>query len=238
MKLTEKFTNALLIDYFGEEVKSLFINDEADCEDCCEVIINLSFTRDILEEPNFIFAGYNCIVKAGATKMVIIVEDCDEVIKINFDGEFHSIYDQSKFLINYETDIDYDRFGINFLETENDIYNKASDSLKHILLPNIFITNFGNIKIYKQKKISNTYNEIYGQRFVSENTIKTINKLKKNRNKKGYNHMLPEYGFISDILSYYGKTGEEIIQELNINDLHGDNYGYLDEQPIIFDYAY
>lgn len=247
MNISDIFIKDFLSSFFGNEIQSIYINAYYEDEnDEPSIILNRDEKNIIFIDENdeYMFHDYKYKIICGATKIVFIFSDFNNVIKIPFNGEFTTIYEDEDEEI---TKFIYDDFH-NYIDVENQIYAEANESLKKILLNNKFIMNFGKVKVYLQEKISKTYLEQYENikevdRLVNfEESIRkritsiVCNRIKKVDNKKIF--PLPKEGFLGDILINFPKEGEDIITNINFYDLHDNNYGYLkNNYPVIFDYS-
>ena len=129
----------------------------------------------------------------------------------------------------------------NHIILEDEIYGEATDSMKTILLKNEFAFEYQSLEVYTQKKIAGTEENEYGtvkgrEHFNSyseniKNQVIDIRKLA-----KGYS--LPCDNFLAAIIEQHPDTFSSIIKEMDFEDMHNGNYGYLDDgTAVIFDYA-
>ena len=181
-------------------------------------------------------------VLAGATKLVIIPQKRNYVIKIPFTGTYHCERGE------YDEDwnwISYDNPEVKFVSyTNNDVcdeeiclYSELSELTQSLVANNKFVFYYGNIPIYIQEKayVATGYideDEIFPK--YTKSRVEIAKKL------KFYYHRYC-CGFILRMMDTYGiKNTCNILDEVNenISDLHDENYGYRkDGSCLIFDTA-
>lgn len=233
--MSEEFIQKFLLSFFENELSAIHIN--ADPIDFDSIILSENDNKEIVindEEENF-FQGHKYCVKCGASKIVFIFEDFNEVIKIPFNGEYYHSYRKGNVTGTY-----YDGFD-NYIEIENEIYQRSDRYLKEILLNNKFIFNFGNVPIYIQTKIFQTFSErLHDKNFKLKDykdALKQVDKLILKNDNSLTVASLPDKRFLADILNYY-EDAKFIIPEIDFDDMHNDNYGYLKNgKPVIFDFS-
>lgn len=233
--MSEEFIQKFLLSFFENELSAIHIN--ADPIDFDSIILSENDNKEIVindEEENF-FQEYKYCVKCGASKIVFIFEDFNEVIKIPFNGEYYHSYRKGNVVGTY-----YDVFD-NYIEIENEIYQRSDRYLKEILLNNKFIFNFGNVPVYIQTKIFQTFSErLHDKNFKLKDykdALKQVDKLILKNDNSLTVASLPDKRFLADILNYY-EDAKFIIPEIDFDDMHNDNYGYLkDGKPVIFDFS-
>ena len=168
----------------------------------------------------------------GASKAVFSFDNFDFVIKIPYNGCF--TFSEEDDEINY---IDMP----NHIIIEEEIYEDASNIMKSILLKNEFAFIYKNLEVYIQKKIFETedekYNTVKGREHFFSYSKKIQDGVKEARNlSKGY--YLPCDNFLAAIADQHLNEFISIIKEMDFNDMHNGNYGYLDDgTAVIFDYA-
>ena len=219
----------LLMRIFKKEIPTLYGN-----EDSSDIVV---FDGDIVYDLAGIIPKdhqYDC----GCTKMVIIPEFKDYVIKLPFNGQFcfDSYEDEEQPVITDEFE--------DHIQKEIDIYNNSPEIVQKILSPNIFLFKFGGVPVYIQKKIVKTFGEkFYGiaarerkweekKATLDNYTLTTLKNYRKQRPARALDNL-----FILDIIKYLQCDVSEIF-EFDIRDMHCNNYGYdKDNNPVIFDYA-
>lgn len=235
MKMTPEFITRFLDNLFGGKILGLYINDEESIYSDYRLFLfadDSNFTPDdasTLDDEDD-FEGHYYYMSSGASKMCIIFDDFDDVIKIPFDGIFQ--WEKGSPIV-YQYYCDH-------LRLENAYYDEASPALRKILLKNEYVGKFGGLSVYTQKKIYQSFNEKYDgtprmSREISQEVQEVINESrKKNKNKEE----LPHKFFLADIAEAYPDDCSQIIREMDFTDLHEGNLGYLEDgSPVIFDYA-
>lgn len=241
MLLSKDFIKRFLSFYFKNKPDGIYIID--DTIDECEIALvkkdNIE-TKTIKDDVSYFFEGKRYIIHYGATKIVFIFDNYNEVIKIPFNGEFHYDYNKTEEIqdiILTERD--------NCVKKENQIYEE-SPSIQKILLKNNFVFNFGGLEVYTQQKVSKLFGDIYSSGKESKQAWKNTNKkirdriysIQIERTLKGnYKNFLPSKKFLADIIQFF-EDGEEIVKNIDLQDMHVNNYGYLENnQPVIFDFS-
>lgn len=222
MKIDKEFVKGFLYAIFHAIPKDIYLNDDDDDDNefYLRGISGSEIPWSFEQNQSFIYKNHHYKIDCGATKLVFIFDDFDEVIKLPITGEFYSFYGKIK----------YDNYDYDYLALEKVMYNNMPVFLKPILLENKFLTLFGEIPIYTQQKIKATFLESPSKTSLSKEIKNRISK------RKNYNS-LPNDSFLMDIINFY-EDGEDIIECLTFSDLNKDNYGYLfNNQPVIFDYG-
>lgn len=207
--------------------------------------------------------NFNYDYAYGATKLVILPEDKNYVIKIPFSGFFDSIYDE-------ETDDYFEEFspfkGANqrldgyiqwdYCEEESQRFSLAKkEKLNYLFAETKYIGSVSKYPIYIQEKA-----EILSKNFskkdeplLTEKTYERIKnkkrKTKKEKNKIYIYETCEKNDFICfnmkwllDLLSFYGKKTFYnfmlFLKENNFNeDLCSSNIGYINKKPVLVDYC-
>lgn len=224
--LTKEYIKKVLWCVFKQiEIDSLYIKSDFDanystgsmfCND--EVI---EFKDDI-----FIVDGDAWYFRCGASKMVLICDDYDEVIKIPFTGMYYEEYEDAT---EYQQD---------YIDTENVLYEESSETLRKILLKNTFVMKYGELPIYTQKRIKMNFLQKFSNNTDLVDPIMTryVKKLIDEDNR--HPNDLPATYFLVDIMKYFGEEGRDIIRQIEFDDMNNLNYGYMNDGcPVIFDYA-
>lgn len=187
------------------------------------------------KEEDFLISSINCEDELsfdwedGASKLVIIPEDKDYVIKIPFNGNFY-------------VDEGYFNFSQNYCETEIDLYKRIADEnplFSQFFLPLTRVDEYNEWDIYIQPKCQAYHNA------AEKDKSKSYSKdsLNKVRNEKIlYNSALPKdwLAAVTEILKDVELVKEfvDMLEEYDITqDLHMGNIGYCNGKPIILDYA-
>lgn len=172
------------------------------------------------------FEGINFNGFFGCTKAVFLFEGWDIVIKIPYNGNYCFDPDTGETIF---TEIP------NHIVMEDEIYEDASDEMQKILLKNEYLFNYNNLEVYAQTAIAETEYE----RTHSVLTPELLDKVRAARKSRSFGYKSPCNNFLAAIMLQYPDAYEDIFDELcNIEDMHGDNYGYLANGMVaIHDYA-
>lgn len=211
------------------EVKGLFINSKTIFDNDLDNETPLDYTiYTNLEERLIINTEYERL-ECGATKLVIIPNCGDYVIKIPFTNSYRAI----------ETDeediLELDRLCcVDVMEDEQTIYERASSLMKEILLPNIYIGNVGALPIYIQKKIKETCEDVEERTDKIPHNIDSCRYIFRRTKGDKFSSL-----FLSSLINCYGISKTLSLSKeasYRIDDLHTGNYGYLSNgRPVIFD---
>ena len=170
----------------------------------------------------------------GASKLVIIPNDKNYVIKIPFNAGCSPNEDMN--------DMEYYDFSQNYCETEVDLYNKIMDEnplFAQFFLPLTRVEEFKEYSVYVQPKCS-TYLKSKDDEIKSSYSAESLNKV--TFANLDYKSSIPE-DWVAGVL--------EILKDINLVqeffdflykydimfDLHRGNIGYCNNRPIILDYA-
>lgn len=226
-KLTDKIIFDFLNCLFTDDMDGIWI--DTDCE-------SFSFCSKYLgsEGLSGTAMGINYKVAMGSTKICFILEDYDAVIKMPVTG----IY-----AINYDEEIDEDRYeiieynDINDIDTEIDKYHTASPAMKEFLLPNIFVGVIRDIPVYRQEAVKDTF---FSFMMDDTNDSKFENdslKLAYEYREEGIGTVLP-VGFVSSIIETQPLFKDILSEVISISDIHNENIGYTYAgKAVCFDYA-
>lgn len=171
------------------------------------------------------FEGYSFRSFFGASKAVFNFEHLDVVFKIPYNG----IY------CTYTGEPDFEDIP-NHLEIEQKIFNNSNEIIKKFLLENKYLCNYGDIPVYTQKKVEKTQSEDYTHKFnlLEPNEQKYIISVTGDIKKR----QRPSIDFLAAVFKILGENFRYFYEELDIEDLHNDNCGYLSNGfPCILDYA-
>ena len=203
----------------------------------CDFSLGISydnFEDELIEclPDDFIFT-YNY----GVSKAVIIPKGENFVIKIPFRGQGFDCENEFE-----NANGDYLRCW-DYCFTELLYYHSAKKNhVAEILAKPRFIGFVNNYPIYTQQRVQTFYNR-YGdcasckydkESKQAKKMIETINSSCEN------NDMVPfNMKWMMDILAYYGEKKFNNIMAFirDIGDLHDENIGYIDDRPVILDYA-
>lgn len=198
-----------------EDVEGLFIDDE--------VLDGMS------PEDSYIYTNIEKRIAVnvedldmGMTKLVITDRDLSFVIKIPFTGLFHMPYVDG----DYENPTLSYKVEHNILDEEISMYDWLPDELLDIIVPNIYVGNYGCLPIYIQKKMNYAPCRLRS----SERSLEYVDE------SGDYNEE-----FIDSLITRFGIQGAinriDLMNE-NLEDLHNGNYGYDKYgNGYIFDYG-
>ena len=226
-KLTDKIIFDFLNCLFTDDMDGIWIDTDGE---------SFSFCSEYLgsEELSGTAMGINYKVAMGATKICFILEDYDAVIKMPVTG----IY-----AINYDEEIDEDRYeiieynDINDIDTEIDKYRTASPAMKEFLLPNIFVGVIRDIPVYRQEAVKDTFYSFMIDDTNNSKFEKESLKLAYKYREEGIGTILP-VGFVSSIIETQPLFKNILSEVISISDIHNENIGYTYAgKAVCFDYA-
>lgn len=186
------------------------------------------------KEEDFLISSIDCDELSfdwedGASKLVIIPEDKDYVIKIPFNG-------------NYYEDDGYFNFSYNYCETEIELYERIFEEnpiFSQLFLPLTRVEEYREWDVYVQPKCqayNNTNEKIRSKSYSKDslNKVRSEDML--------YKSSLPKdwLAAVTEILGDVNLVKNFIImlEEYDITqDLHNGNIGYYNGKPVILDYA-
>ena len=191
----------------------------------------------------------------GATKLVLIPQGADYVIKIPFDGSCSSYtsYSYSSkrnsfgyYDRHYTGHMTYDESqpfkgaiyggGWDYCYVEAVIYKKAEKAhIEKAFAKTQFIGEVAGHPIYMQQRVDPFYRHIIDKDESSSDTSSTAYICKK------HNYSRFNLVWQTDVINYYGEAFfhrlMNFIKEEEINDLHRGNLGYLNGRPVLLDYS-
>lgn len=192
--------------------------------------------------------------ETGASKLVIIPDETNFVIKIPFTGayaEAGEYYDDEEGeWVTSENDKHYEDFycasddsGCDYCAAECNIYNEAKkNGFEQLLLKIEKVGEYNGTPVYIQPK-AKSYVYTGNTEKYSSNKSKEIVKEERNKVKNGYGisiHSFPT-NWAASCLDILGSLDElnRFFKFLNENsgDLHNNNIGYYNDKPCIIDYA-
>lgn len=173
----------------------------------------------------------------GVSKLVIIPEDENFVIKIPFIGDCD---EETGIIYNYKyANKDKERCW-DYCFTEMLYYNIAKKNrVAEILAKTRYIGKIQEYPIYTQQKVE-TYYSRYKCKIDISNSKETKIKEKTIYSKCSKKNIdIFNIKWIMDVFDYYGENKfDKIIDFVNeLQDLHNGNIGYIGNRPIILDYA-
>lgn len=175
----------------------------------------------------------NCEIENGLSKLVLVFNDLDSVIKIPFIGnDFDEFYNSQESL--NEDDKDCDFYDWDYCGTEYLIYQIAKEyEVEKMFLETKPLCEMNELPIYIQEKA------IVGKSQMiepSENSKQKYDELCM----KG---KIPYYNVMESFIEYYGdlliEKFTKFLERVNLGDLHSGNIGVsrVDNRPIMFDYS-
>lgn len=172
----------------------------------------------------------------GATKIVLINDDEQYVIKIPLLGEENYNEEEDCSEIEEFCCAPYSEEKWNYCESEAIISSYAQQAhLGMCFVPTIRIGTVHNMPIYIQKKVK-VFNDCEREVKPKSNSISNYDKLS---DYKGCHILRGNFGGL--LLEYYGAKFLiklfKFFVRYDINDLHNSNVGFEDGRPVIFDYA-
>lgn len=169
--------------------------------------------------------------EVGATKLVLIAEELDYVIKIPFNGA-------NNWAVGFQDFYGLPEGVYDYCQYEQELYDKAFFAgVREMFLPLIFVDRIKTIPVYIQEKVSC----FYAPRTYSKNSEEYLKeKLKRN---EGYlSHKIP-FNWIAQVMDFLGSVEKfenfmNFIKKEHIDlDLHVNNVGFINGRPIILDYG-
>lgn len=220
----------------GEDFEGIFV-DIANIEKMdydYHIFLDATLTRTLPKSNKYKMNG-------GATKIVIIPNDADYVIKIPITGTYITERDADGNEIHaLEGKVNMTEF--DHLEHEQNVWRILNRESKKVFLPNITVGEINGIPIYVQERVAKTFMDTRSDQIEkTEGSVKSAQKLIE---KSGYGSnddvsILSE-DFIAAIVEYYDEeTARQVLGDAgDIGDLHDENYGFTEDgRPVIFDYA-
>lgn len=210
-----------------ENISSFDYENEDFTDETCEWL-----AEEVMDNTNLTID-----YEIGATKLVLIPEELDYVIKIPFNGEndwFHGYGFQSFYGLPASC--------ANYCEYEKELYQKAEAAgVEKMFLPLEYVGIINTIPIYIQEKAS--FIPLYNENSAATEKSKNYLIAKRKINKQYFPPKL-SIEWVAKVLDFLGSI-EELekfllfikIEEID-KDLHVHNYGFIgNNQPIIFDYG-
>ena len=193
--------------------------------------------------------NFNFEWRTGATKLVILPENEDFVIKISFNGRYFDEeidYETGEVLYEgewaYFSSDDYyyeDEFDGDYCGREERISNCANEEdLIECFAAVEYVGSCGDYAIYKQEKVTSIMSEVEDEKWDSLSMAKKDSVRSKCQE---LDVCCINVCWINDFLSFFGeeilKQLNNFINEFNINDLHSSNIGYIGKRPVLVDYS-
>lgn len=200
---------------------------------------------------NYLPKDFDYTWSVGASKIAIIPNKEDYVIKLPLKGKYYGEEEEEDFE-------NFDRFYVPGLPEsheydhcarELELYSKAKkEHVSSILLKNTYIGEVGGEPVYIQKKAV-TFCNYYKKEIDDDEKLKSVHTKEEaesmKRSYKKSNVWIRNTGnrfnvWLIDVHKYYGeKQFIKILQFIDnyIDDLHSGNIGYIGDRPVIIDYA-
>lgn len=171
----------------------------------------------------------------GATKLVLIFENTDFVVKIPFTGEYYMYAenDDDKYQpFTCAGELAEEEWDYCKIE-ESRFYDAENEGLGICFAKTECIGRINDFPIYVQPKA-----EIFSY------LTKEYSEEKKSSTREKCSEIDADCfnsGWLSDVLDYYGEDIftklVKFISDNNYNDLHGSNLGYVGNRPVLVDYC-
>ena len=176
----------------------------------------------------------------GATKLVIMLPDCDFVIKIPFSGSYQEFYqdktdDYEEEYVEFEN-ADFETCEWDYCKTEVNRYNLAKNAgIEKYFAKTEYIGMVNNYPIYIQQK-AEIFSEVKDLNSYSEEKKSSTREKCDKEDLWCFNEC-----WLSDLLDYCGdrifSLFMSFLKDNEIDDLHSSNIGYIDENPVLVDYS-
>ena len=165
-------------------------------------------------------------IREGLTKFVFNLNECDNfVVKIPFSGIYSTWFS--------ENDEDkYEEMRVNHCQRELEDYRDLKDSeIGFLLVPTYYVGKINELEIYIQPKVE-TYS--YSKHTPSKDAYRVASEL------EYYECTADDEETIAAFVDAFGDDAQSILSMLDnygVRDLHSGNFGYLDNELVIFDYC-
>lgn len=222
--ITEEVLKSILNELFSNQFEEFF-------NDAGQIGYITKSGKFITLPKKEVINGYDCIISAGCSKVTLIIDSDEEyVYKMPISGEV--MEDEFE---NYPNNI----------ECENLIYRDSSEDMKTILLENEFLFNYNSVPIYRQQRVDIIQGNVSDYKASLVQRMSEEDKKEADQLYQKYYYMMKDRtftlmckNFFFSILAKFNFDCEHIIEELmTIDDLHTNNLGFINDEPVIFDYA-
>ena len=176
----------------------------------------------------------------GATKLVIILPDCDFVIKIPFSGSYQEIYqdrtdDYEEEYVEFEN-ADFETCEWDYCKTEVNRYNLAKNvGIEKYFAKTECIGMVNHYPIYIQQK-AEIFADVKDLNSYSEEKKSSTREKCDKEDLWCFNEC-----WLSDLLDYCGdrifSLFMSFLKDNEFDDLHSSNIGYIDGVPVLVDYS-
>lgn len=168
----------------------------------------------------------------GASKLVIIPNDKDYVIKIPYTGRYNGYVEDEYDDFSYANNSN--QYNWDYCYTESLIYHLAKmEKINKAFAKETLVGFINGQPLYMQEKANIL--DCVGESSTEEECRKTEEYL------DGHNFRVFNLGWQADALKYYGKKQFNKIMDFiewnEIGDLHDGNLGYIGARPVIVDYS-
>lgn len=192
-------------------------------EENWDLVLGEAFIKSFEEEHDVEF-------KTGVTKLVIVPNNEDFVLKIPFDG---TAYRGKFYLFCGAADLEE---GKDYCRAEELHYKEAKAwDLDFLFAETVQISEINGVPIYRQPKCELFEVELLSQR-PTEETQTTVEKACTTYDYRCFNE-----DWLAEVVMRYGvEVLHNLLSFLNyedIIDLHDNNIGFLNGKPVLFDYA-
>lgn len=176
----------------------------------------------------------------GATKLVIILPDCNFVIKIPFSGSYQEFYQDDtdgyeEEYVEFEN-ADFETCEWDYCKTEVNRYNLAKNiGIEKYFAKTECIGMINNYPIYIQQK-AEIFAEVKDLNSYSEEKKSSTREKCDKEDLWCFNEC-----WLSDLLDYCGDKVfsffMSFIKDNDFDDLHSSNIGYINGVPVLVDYS-
>ena len=176
----------------------------------------------------------------GATKLVIMLPDCDFVIKIPFSGSYQEFYqdrtdDYEEEYVEFEN-ADFETCEWDYCKTEVNRYNLAKNvGIEKYFAKTECIGMVNNYPIYIQQK-AEIFAEVKDLNSYSEEKKSSTREKCDKEDLWCFNEC-----WLSDLLDYCGdrifSLFMSFLKDNEFDDLHSSNIGYINGVPVLVDYS-
>lgn len=218
---------SMVREILGDNIEGLFVDCRVMCYDSAEDYEIMSNLKE-----NFAISLYdwdNFKVAVGATKLVIIPEYRNYVIKVPFTGTYavKRRSENGTFLPIEDREYYYNG-GVSedVIEKENRLYDESSSELQQVLKYNSFIGWVDKVPVYVQEKVDLTCEEAEDREIEIDKFNDVDYKIAKYIRGRVYSSLTTE--FLCNLVKHYGikKTKYMLDEMIEMNDLHVANCGY------------
>ena len=230
---------ALYTDYLSCNIFDSIVSEDDYCGCAYSDFEENSFYDYLTYEPDY-------EIKNGATKVVLVDNNSDWVVKIPITRGDNEIYyeDENNFSsgkINFSSEYSYGggNFGNDYCASEELLYESLEqDRYFYFFLPTAYLGQIGGTPIYYSRKVNPSYSQKISEKSKERTTqLRDSDKITDLRYRSNMNESIVEA-----FTEYYGiYTAIKLMRvcsQYEIQDLHSANYGILPSgRPVIIDYS-